>query len=409
MISSKATSTIRRTLDLLLLLFFSFSLYAADYRVGFVFSGSDAEFASDVRDAILFSGRIVDNKDVLRERKAKELEKLERAWRESENSAIRNSGVISEPSSSRTEWIFPEEGYSTAIVELTLSENDSEYLALSDPVAISYIKLLNDLDELVYVTSFYSDGLFENRIYIDGEEVALFLSVPGLTSLFQSINDFFLSRYRESEMRTVLLDGNIDAEIREDGVLLPVFENYLLLASGAHSLMLHAEGYDDQSIDYDLSSSYSLPVLSYNLSEIRSVPIFISTVPYTEEVFYQGHLVTSGYVRETTLPFVITASSPGFETRTVQSSREVRMMEVRMLPSAYYDPDRLERAKNTFYWSLLGTLGAFGLTVASGVVDNIYDADLSPLTYTFTGVSIISLVRMFESLFEYKDAAIMSI
>ena len=409
MISSKATSTIRRTLDLLLLLFFSFSLYAADYRVGFVFSGSDVEFASDVRDAILFSGRIVDNKDVLRERKAKELEKLERAWRESENSAIRNSGVISEPSSARTEWTFPEEGYSTAIVELTLSENDSEYLALSDPVAISYIKLLNDLDELVYVTSFYSDGLFENRIYIDGEEVALFLSVPGLTSLFQSINDFFLSRYRESETRTVLLEGNIDAEIREDGVLLPVFENYLLLTPGAHSLMLHAEGYDDQIFDYDLSSSYSLPVLSYNLSEIRSVPIFISTVPYTEEVFYQGHLVTSGYVRETTLPFVITASSPGFETRTVQSSREVRMMEVRMLPSAYYDPDRLERAKNTFYWSLLGTLGAFGLTVASGVVDNIYDADLSPLTYTFTGVSIISLVRMFESLFEYKDAAIMSI
>ena len=413
MISLKAIFTSGRKLSLLLLILalpLAF-VHAESYRVGFYFSGDDSEFERDVRDSLALAASEVDSPVLLSKRIAREMGRNEVEWRKSENERILNEGNISNSSASDVaRFEFPEDGYSIEIVDLTLDEHDADFLLSGDEVAISYLKILHNLDEIVFVSSREGGGLYENRVNVDGKAEALFLNVPGVSSLFGSLTDFFLSHYRKDEMRAVRLDGNVEVSVKEGDAYLGKFSSWIVMSVGDHQLLLESEGYDDLMVDYALSSSSSTEnVISYSMNETRSVPIFISTIPYTNEVFYQGRLVSSGYEDETRIPFTITASSPGFETRTVQSSREVRMMEVRMLPTAYYDPDRLERAKNDFYWNMLGSLCAFGLFVGSNAIDGIIDQDISYLTYGFLGVGVLSLIRTMEALFDYKDAAIMSI
>ena len=404
MISLRAISTSRkRGSRLLLAALFLFAaiapLQARDYRIGLALVGDEGRVYSMLCDVISFASSSVTRPD-LAEAAVNRDEKLLLLEDDKARSKALRAEEIYEPKETEKD----ESPFSSVLVPLSLDRTELSFVSAGDESAIEYIKGKNDLDELLLVTISEEAGLAEIEIDADGEEIAFFLYSESIGGEETVILPFFLSRYRDGKLFTVRAEGNVAATISENGETVPRYGDYLVLTEGKHRLDITAVGYGTCSVDVVAGDETSC--FSYELLPSLSIPLFVSSNPYPDYMVYRGRRIeNSTYIAETSLPFALSVVADGYLTRTIQSGKETGFVQIRMLPTSLYDPGELEEKKGVFYSYLLGTLLSFGLSVASGSIDNLMpDTDLSLLTTGLYGMTITGVVLMVDSLFDYKNA-----
>ena len=401
MTSLRVIFTGRKKISILfLLLFISFSLYSSPYRIGVIADeGSTVPYIRSFSSILSFAASRLDS-DVLTSLARENDEKIaERDYEIALSSAYR-----AERDSRSVSRKMPDDSqYVCEIVPLELSEEMMRFISTSDDVAIRYLKYVNDLDELYYIRQEEDDGLDFVSIYLDGQILFNFVYSEYVeSSAEEEILLYMILRYRSGTYSLVHLQGNTIAAVRASGKMLERYGDYVAMPMGLNHITISSPTYESETIDFIADESFE--ILQYDLQKVRTMPLFISTIPYTDEVYYQGERVIGGYVEDTTYPFSIIASKEGFESRTVQSDIGEHSIEAVLLDSSLYYPGRLDEKKNEFYTHLLVTLLTYGASIATDVVADIYDLPLAPFSTLVQGVSILELVRTFTALFEYRDA-----
>ena len=400
---SKAIFTGRKRSNFLLLLIFFFlipSLSAASYRVGIV-TDSDAPvpYVENFPRLIEFAAREIVNEDLLSQAVKRDEENAQMDWEKEVSDLIRREADVSTLSPQSVDT----SSYEVEIVPLSPSDEDVAFIASSDEAALAYTKLLYDLDELYYISVREEDGLYSVEIYLEGQRIFHFLFSEYVESdAQQEILSYLLLRYRGGLYALARLNGNTMASVSVDGNAAEQYGEYMVLPFGLRHLEITSPSFIPLTLDVMVDEN--IEIIEYELEKVRSVPLFISTIPYTDEIYYQGEKVMNGYVSETTYPFSLIVNKDGYETRTIQSDEGEHSVVAALLPSSLYDPARLEDKKGEFYTHLLVTLLTYGASVAVDVVSDIYSLNLTPVSTIARGVSVVELIRTVTALFEYRDA-----
>ena len=387
----------------LLMLLFTMQLSAASYRVGVCSSFSDPAFDDTVRAAISFSAAAVENPLLLNEAIKRDEAKDKKEYEISAASAV----AAEKDKPSYVEKDHAAEIYEIEPVFLNLPEAQLEFVEKGDGDAVSYIMALNDLDELVFFSKFSYGALEELEIWINGSLEEILFPPLDNSGYFKLLSSFFLSRWRGNDYSIVRFEGNVPYTVESDGNEVEMYDRYAVLKNGSHELVL--------SYPYhaDFEAVLETPVSSavyFSLEKDDGKPLFISTLPYSEEIRLNGEIVEDGYVEDTFLPFSLSIGCEGYETGMIQGASNPGLIEISLLPSALYEPDYLEIAKKDFYSNLLLTLASFGAGIAIGFVNDVYSLDyLVPLETLAAGISVFQLIRTIDGLFKYRDALALGI
>lgn len=401
MILSRAIFIGRKRISFLaLLLFIALSSYASEYRIAVVIDAeSSVPYVEDFESYLEFSSRVVMNDSLSDAAKKRDEELLEieyekavaRAYREERDvSSVRRDSLASST-------------YEGEIVNLELSDEDISFLLACDEAALSYVIRTNDLDELYIIRVRDDDSLSFVEIFLNGELLFRFIYSEYVESDAESeILRYMVLRYRGGHSALARISGNTMPSVSVDGSDAERFNSYLILPMGLRHLELRSPSY--LPLEMDVMVDSSLEEISYEMEEVRTLPLFISTIPYTDEIYYQGERVYGSYVSETTYPFSLIVSHEGFEPRSLQSDIGEHSIVTTLLATELHDPERVEVKKGEFYTHLLITLLTYGSSIAIDVVSDIYDFDLAPVSVLAKGVSVVELIRTLTALFEYRDA-----
>lgn len=403
MISSKAICTGKKKIKLFIALLFVFigTAFAESYNIGLVIE-SDASIAYVDRFSAMLSfasGEVV-NEELLKAARSKDIRGEVIEYEKAFSSAVKNE----EDASLIRRNVRDKSAYASNVITLDLDENDLYYVSLSDEAAIRYVKHINDLDELYYIRVETDRGVSDVEIFLDGTPLFHFIYSEFVeTSAEEEILKYLTLRYKGSDYTLLRFDGTMGVSIYADSALASRYRSYVLLPFGLHRIRLQSLGFEPYETDYVAASSFD--TLNYEMTELSSGALFISTIPYSNEIYYQGQIVDSGYVMDATYPFSLIVNKDGYETRSLQSDSAESFLVTVLLPSELYLSERTEEKKNELYTHLLITLLSFGSSVATDVVADVYSLDyLRPLTVAFQGFSVIELVRTVTALFEYRDS-----
>ena len=128
--------------------------------------------------------------------------------------------------------------------------------------------------------------------------------------------------------------------------------------------------------------------------------------PYDAELYYQGDKMDSHLIRSSVSPFSIALSKPAFAFYSFESKRDIDTLDLYMRPEWMDDSNILKNEKEEFYKSLFTTLISFGAAIGAESLKRIYsEVDFGPADVVFTGVSLVSLIYMIDSISSYYNAA----
>lgn len=389
----------KRSKVFFILMFLSLGLSADPYRVGLVVdSKRDIPYVSTFPQMLSFAAKRIENQALIENAEKMDALREQIAYEKEIASSFRKEAEVKDaPERQRSSE------YDVEVVPLEPGAEDLAFLKAGDDIAIDYIKYVNDLDELYLISVEEDDGLYEVSFSLDGLPLFRFFYSEYVDSDAEAeLLNYMLLRYRTGSYALARINGNTSANIFVDGGMAERYADYLVIPFGMRHIEVASPSYETESMDVMVDSSFT--ELCYELTKVRTMPLFISTLPYTDDVYYQGERVSGGYVQDTTYPFSLIATKEGFESRTVQSDVGEHSVVTTLLPSALYYPERVNEKKGEMYTHLLITLLSYGASIAVDVVSDIYCLELAPVSTLMKGVSVLELVRTFTALFEYKDA-----
>lgn len=398
MILSRAISISRKRSSLaLLLVLFCMPLFAASYRVGVAAGFDDPSFFDLIGTASSFSSAFVEDPVLAADAVSRDREKALREYEVKVAEAVRGGKEV-------PEFVQPDLAgdYVVEFVPLDIPDEQIAFVEKGDAEAVGYLKMLNDLDELMFFSRFQEGSVEELVLHVDGVFEDVFFAPLDGSGYFLQLANFFLKHWKGGGYSIVRMDGNVPYTVMCDGSALELYDRYCVFEDGSHVLVLSYADYRDLEVVLETPVSSGV---YFSLEELPAGPLFISSVPYSSDVRLNGVAVESGFVGNAALPLSVSAVRPGYETRTVNSAGNPGVLEMTLLPSPLYEPGYLETAKKDFYSNLLFTLASFGAGVALGFVNGIYQLDhLVPLETLAAGVSVFQLIRTIDSLFKYRDA-----
>ncbi len=401
MILSKAISISRRKRELsviLLLMLLPLSLGAASFRVAAV--SDDPGYNAMMLDALsVLSGEVTSPEAVIARkerdaraeeiREAKEISRLRRAESDEERTDDGNA---------------EDESLVLEIAEDPFSETEKNFLLSGDREAFRYLMYRENLDMIIAADA-EEEGLMTSlELYIDGDEVyrSLYTS-DGEESEFMNLLSILLPRLKNEETVIVRSSLPITAAIEADGERITPVNGLFTLTRGGHRMKLSMPFSQDVEMTFDAEEG---AVLSAEFVPVFSGAIFVSSVPYDADLYYQGELLGTHTIEEGRVPFQITAARYGFSPYTLQSRIAMDRVSIQLRPAWMAEEDIVERAKTRFYNNLLTVLVSFGGYVASGSMEDIFpDASLAPVTALAAGFGIVQLVELVDSMFDYFQAA----
>ena len=367
----KATCISRRKFSLLLvLLLLPCFLAAAPFRTAVVCS--DETYSALISDVLSVLSGPVTSESAISSYSEKAAREEQRA-RDTAISSLRQNESFDalenpEENENAEKW---DGTLSLELVDVSFSDNELDFLSRGDADAFHYLMIREDLDLLI-VANLHEDGLMsESEVYVNGEVVH--------RSLFISSDDSL-------EFEALL------------NALRPFVKS-----SGEHVFRFTSPLYETTEMTVDVEDGMTI---SPSLVEILPSRLFIASIPYDSSIYFQGLITDSHLVLNADVPFQITAMSPGFMPSLVQSRIPMDRIELELRPEWMESVNIVEEAKNRFYTNLLSTLISFGCYVASDSLSGIYtEADLDPAVTLFAGVSFVQLVELFDSMFDYYQAA----
>lgn len=401
--SSKATFISRKKLSLfIILLLLPFSLVAAPYRVAAV--SDDDAFSSLLDDVLTVLSGEVTSPDAIAEyeKKTAEREELEKA---EELSSLRRSESFDaiESFGEDDEEITDDDSLVVEIIAPEFSDVEKSFLLQGDEDAFTYLMLRENLDLLIAADA-KEDGLMtECTVYANGEEIHrnLYISSDD-SSEFDSLLSALFPMLKDDEV-IVRVEAPSTVSLSIDGEAVTLIRSVIVMERGEHLLRFTSPVYETVEMTIDAEDGL---VVAPEFVEFPTSKLFISTLPYDAELYFQGLKSESHFIPEADVPFQITAVREGFAPLLVQSRLPLESINLTLRPQWMEDNDIVERAKDRFYTNLLATIISFGCYVASDSLSGIYtDADMAPAVTLFAGVSFVQLVELFDSMFDYYQAS----
>ena len=403
MTSLKAISTLRKKSKFLLALLTVFLLSASVLGAESlrVTVGGDEESYITLFSSVLSSFSTVSSDTSLTLRR-------EREEREEEKTRLKRITEESKKEEKVEEKTDEKEEYTSLTLEVVSSDFSaySAFLSSSDEDAYLYLRVLNSLDAIFWITG-ESDGdisritvlLNGNVIHTAWYNTAMRESEEGVIySLLSSLllgDGYHLYKLNLTPS---------DATLVIDGTLHDGDSDYVILPDGEHTFSLSGYGYEDES--FSLSLDGEKDEIALSLSEARSFPLLVTTYPYSAELSFNGFRKDGRYFPSVVTPYVITLENEGFGDYSYQERRSYSHITLEMAPLWTESGTLLEEKKSAFYSSLFYVLLSFGGYVASESITNYYSVPLGTAGRTvFTGASILSLVNLIQNAVDYYNTA----
>lgn len=402
MISSKAIFISRRKISLVLfLLILLLPLKAGEFRVAIV--GNNDGYNAIAEDVLgLLSGSVDSQKG-----KDLYLERIKVSNLDSYYDSVKK--YLDSESFDKLESLKIKEAEDEELVLKVVypkfSPAELEYLLSGDVEAARFLRERENLD-LLLVFSEVSDQPVANIItYINGSKVREALFADSLRSVeLEALIDLLFPLLKDESTRLLAIALPEKSTLYIDGNQVPLYTGYAALKDGKHTLSYIASGYLPKTIEIVVKDGFSSIDLA--LEEVVPLPIYFSTVPYGARLSYNGEEISSGYIQDGVFPFTVTASYDGFDVYSFQSNKRAENIRIEMKPEWIASSDILSEAKNDFYKSLFYTLVAFGAQIGAETLSGLYpEHNLKPISVVLGGVSLVSLINMLDSAFDYYQAA----
>ena len=397
----KVISISLRRLSFLSMLLLALPLGAASFRAAVI--SDDERSARMILDALsVLSGEVTSGPSI----SAYEAKVARKAGNEREG---RISGYIAaedfDALAAMEEEEIPDDGdLMLEVVSVSVTDIENDYLMKGDSEAFSYVMLSDDIDLLI-VSDSEEDGLLTDlTLWVNGDEVysSLYLTSED-DEEFYSVLSVLLPYIKSPDTIIVPVDIPPIVSLSVDGSPVAPLRSVIALEKGEHDFVYSSPRFErmEETVIVDGNT-----VLSPHLVPLFSGPAFISSLPYDASISYQGVPVEGHIVQEGTVPFSIAARHEGFAPFSMQSTRIADTISIELKPEWMAEEDLSERAKGRFYDSLVATLVTFGAFVATNSLSSIYtEADLAPVAVAFTGISLVQLVELLDSMFDYFQMA----
>ena len=396
----------RKALGLLIMLVvMASSLAAGTLDVGLIASPSLSTFAHDALEVFLDlagpSSRLEEIERLSGIRQDRR--RLDIAYHESlakERPMSEQEGSVYEPY-----WLCDEP---FSIVEV---ECDEGFAVRRDESMLEHVMLSSSLD-IVFVFLGEDDGQIASidiYCYAQGQVEDLYSTLHLSGDLDEgAVIAAFVRAFSDEDM--VVLDlGSFPSSSFVDpstGKEIPFSGGFSLVEPSVTSLVIRREGYLD--LEVPVVAQDGVAVLSGKQVE-EDIGLF------TLVVNPSGSRASLFGVDVATLPLVtsfdmgavlMTVSKDGFRDENLQIGPGEHFRSVMLRPQWMEDEDIVKRAKDRFYTNLLSTIISFGGYVAAQSIEGIWpDAGTSPVTTLFAGFSFVELVALFDSMFDYYQAA----
>lgn len=290
------------------------------------------------------------------------------------------------------------------IKNISITDKEREYLRSGDKYAYSYFKTKESLDMILYLKSEENGGITFISLLLDGKSIR---DGVYLRELFKDeereIINALLPYFKSDEYKLYELKFPSKSAIHADGILLSEDASFIALKKGIHKFLITNPDYEDKEFEIEAGDE---SVIAFELSPLKSNVLFISTTPYDAAISYQGNRIESHLIRESIPPFSLTLSKEGFAFYSFESKKNLKIMNLNMKPVWMEKGEYLKREKEEFYASLFTTLLSFGASVGAKSIQKIYsEHDFGPMDVVFTGVSLVSLMYMIDSIFGYYNSA----
>ena len=394
--------TSKRLLFLLTLLsLLLLPLRAEEWR--YVVAGEDEGYSALVEDA-LGTVPFVSNPLVLEKAHIRAEEKSRTAM-EAKKALLYSKEDFKGAEKTEAEKIEPFSSLEMKKVDLDLSK----YMALlsrSDSDALHHISLSNDLDAIFFVKAESEGNIRRIELFMNGEPIRNCYYSSDLSSyeerqLVSLFSSLLLGD--EGEIYNLVLSPS-SATVAVDGEKRSSSSPYILLENGKHTFTLSAYGYQDQTFELDLDGSEK--TISLSLEKSPSFGLFVTSLPWTGEIWLNGIKTEGKYITDVDAPYVLTLRREGYAPASFQTSSSSPVREVTMKPIWTEDKDILKEKKNDFYRSTLIALLSFGGYTASGALEKIGGVPYQDTAkVVLGGISIVSLVNLVRSAADYYGYA----
>lgn len=407
MTSLKAICTGLRKLDLFFLFFVVLvtSLYSADFRIAIC---SDVQEYSSLVEDVLDTLKTASSDQALAKLNERLQYEREKQYYISYDKYLRDEDFSSLGSLSLDK--AKEEHYANIeVVSPEFSEVEKEYLLSGDEEAFDYIKLRDGYDMIISIALVSDDVLPEIALYVDSrlEHQALYAE-----ALRKNEEDFLFSFFGSlllgPDFTVVDVDMPSNGTLYVDDEQISTYTSCIVLSEGLHSISYIIPGYKTKAFDVIVDSSTEK--IDLLLDKIEQNDLTVSTVPFDSTLFYNGSQLDGKMIEKVVYPFTISATHDGFSLYSMQSMTAVDSLKISLKPLWMDSEDMISEAKGNFYMNLFATLMCFGGYIATQSVDNMVDEyDIKPVSVVLCGISLVSLVNMIDSMFEYFDSARMGI
>lgn len=292
------------------------------------------------------------------------------------------------------ELIFPE-----------LDESEKKFVLSADEDALFYIKLRDGYDMILTVSKSKEDSISELRISQDGTLIRECLFSSSLAEVEEEfLFDHFSSMFLSGDEKLLALNFPSNGTLYIDGESVNTHTSKLVLKKGEHDIYYIVPGYVSKKFETLVTDDSKS--LNLNLELIDPTSLYISSIPYDADIFYNGLRLDDKYIDRLEYPFTISATADGYSLFSMQSLKPVDTLSITLKPKWMQDENLLQESKDEFYMNLFSTLICFGGYIAAGTVDNLMpNYDISPVTVVLGGISLVSLINMVDSMFEYFDSA----
>ena len=406
MTSSKAIFISRRKISLVLFLFILLlPLKAGEFRVAIV--GNNDAYNAIAEDVLeLLSGQ-VDSQ----EGKALYLERVSTSALDSYFDSVKK--YLDAENYEKLESLkvpeAAEERLELKVVSPKFSSLELEYLLSGDSEATRYLKEREKIDLFLVFSEISDDPVANIVTYINGNKARQALFAESLKSVeLEAMIDLLFPLLKDESTRLLSIELPDKSTLYIDGKQVPLYTGYAALKDGKHTLSYIASGYLPKTIEIVVEDGFT--AIDLALEEVIPLPIYYSTVPYGAALSYNGENIDSGYIQNGVYPFTVTASTDGFDVYSFQSNKRVENLRIEMKPEWISSSDILSEAKNDFYKSLFYTLVAFGTQIGAEALSGFYPGyNLKPVSVVLGGVSLVSLINMLDSAFDYYQAAMLGL
>lgn len=285
------------------------------------------------------------------------------------------------------------------------SDVEKKYLLSGDREAIEYIKLRDNYDMIIVIAENSNDIIPEIALYIDGEltREALFNSTL-LESEEAALFDIFSSLFLSDDYAIIDVDFPKNGTLYIDGEEETIYTSKIALKKGEHDISYIIPGFISK--EFTIYIGDETESLELNLEEVPPTSLSFSTTPFDAKVYYNGLFFPERTIEKLEYPFTITATHDGFSLYSMQSMVPVDNLTITLKPAWMDSENILEQSKGDFYMNLFMTLMSFGSYIAMQTVTNLKpEYNLAPVSVVLGGISLVSLINMVDSMFEYFESA----